>query len=502
MDLLQHYNSSSDESSSEAFPYAGMKRKAQRDNQLFLTTSSTGTCRNEDDHQHEFIHNQHTTTSTSTGETLKRQKNIGNGEIKSNEIYEYEGEKSSEFLPIRVTIRECPFVPTCNANKGTFSNGNDARVTSRRHHFKRSQKHINGNWAGHVYMKIPCSPGNEDDGDDDSIEQERLLYNCVVNTIEHFQEAMMMESGSSSLLPLTTIPANSTARTHQSAVNDNDTCNVTAATHVEIIPHIPIPLVKKSDRNASPIADESYVQNDDSQSQSQTQSQQSDPDSDSDSESSLSDKSSSKTDVQDYHPALHLSLSRPFYLQKQSIQPFLKDLKKRIQISVPSQFICVRVPTREIGMKRGHSNVHSKLHPHSHKGLSISLKQQQHQRERRERMMDATILSNDDKTRSFLTVPVTVSGVDPCFIVSLIDSTMKKYGQRVYYENPQFHLSIASWKYNDAILEQWERLRVLDCHKEVCDCDGEEVPEQLLFPVHGICCDFGTIEKYNIPFGA
>ena len=501
MDLLQHYNSSSDESSSEAFPHAGMKRKAQRDNQLFLTTSSTGTCKNEDDHQHEFINNQHTTTNTSTctctGETLKRQKNFSNGEIKSNEIYEYEGGKSSEFLPIRVTIRECPFVP--NANKGNFSfsngNGNDACVTACRHHFKRSQKHINGNWAGHVYMKIPCSPGNEDDGDDDSNEQERLLCNCVVNTIEHFQEAMMMESGSSSLHSLTTIPANSTARTHQSAVNDNDTCNLTATTHVEIIPHIPIPLVKKSDRNASPIADESYVQNDDSQSQTQHS------DSDSDSESSLSDKSSSKTNVQDYHPALHLSLSRPFYLQKQSIQPFLKDLKRRIQISVPSQFICVRVPIREIGMKRGHS----KLHPHSRKGLSISLKQQhqqQHQRERRERMMDATILSNDDKTRSFLTVPVTVSGVDPCFIVSLIDSTMKKYGQRVYYENPQFHLSIASWKYNDAVLEQWERLRVLDCHKEVCDCDGEEVPEQLLFPVHGICCDFGTIEKYNIPFGA
>lgn len=359
--------------------------------------------------------------------TLKRYKDDENSD-----------DEESNQNPICVTLLESP-----------FARGHD------RHRFKRNQEHIQGNWAGHVFMKIPCNAGNE------RSEQEELLHQSLRNTLQYFQQAMDKSSPS-----LTT---------------GKDYCDSTEK--VVIVPYVSIrvPTVQK-DNNELEIQQSDDLQADSSDSGSELS-------------QSVSDEASASTSTdekepRDHQQALHISLSRQFYLQKQSIHPFLSDLKQRIQIGIP-QAIYVRVSTKNCnGTCRG-------AHQQS------------------QRIMDMEILSNDEKTRSFLTVPVTTCGSEISSVVALVDSTMKKYGQKEYYEDPKFHISIASWKYSKALVERWQRLRgavfesrsgndldhdskpILNANEDTA-VPGEDV---LLFALRGIYCDFGTVENHYIPFG-
>lgn len=152
---------------------------------------------------------------------------------------------------------------------------------------------------------------------------------------------------------------------------------------------------------------------------------------------------------------LHMSLSKPFYLQKQSIPSFLKDLKHRIQ------------------------SFHNTLILHLVKKTEI--------------------LSNEDCSRSFLTVPVVPSVSTDAnaihHVVTLIDGVLEKYGASPYYSEAKFHVSIASWTYDSWIIENCQEYLVQD---QQVDTKHELFDLNLV--VRGIYCDIGTVEKHYIPF--
>jgi len=81
---------------------------------------------------------------------------------------------------------------------------------------------------------------------------------------------------------------------------------------------------------------------------------------------------------------------------------------------------------------------------------------------------------------------------------------MVKYGHDTYYQDPRYHISIASWHYCEEILEKWQD-HCQQCNRSMIS-GGEEgvsacTPDSLLtIAVRGMHCNFGTIEKHYIAF--
>jgi Uncharacterised conserved protein len=96
---------------------------------------------------------------------------------------------------------------------------------------------------------------------------------------------------------------------------------------------------------------------------------------------------------------LHLSLSRPFALQLASIDSFVTQLNKRLCL--------LPMMTLRLNLSAEH------------------------------------LLLNDEKTRSFWTVPVDTSPTLMA-IVEEVDAVLKTYNQPPYYTPPLFHISIGS----------------------------------------------------------
>ena len=102
----------------------------------------------------------------------------------------------------------------------------------------------------------------------------------------------------------------------------------------------------------------------------------------------------------------HLSLSRTVYLRSHHIEPFVADL--RTALSWARAFTVRFGGGREEGRGGG-------------------------------------LLVNDERTRSFLTVPVVEGGEERLIrLVKSVDEVLKRYRQPVYYKEPLFHLSVAS----------------------------------------------------------
>lgn len=141
------------------------------------------------------------------------------------------------------------------------------------------------------------------------------------------------------------------------------------------------------------------------------------------------------------HTGLHISLSRPFFLQLASIASFQKELVDNLR--------------------------HER---------SLVVKVQEH-----------TILENDEGTRSFFVWKLfDHPGLQA--IVTCIDDAMRKYKQPEYYHPPTFHVSLASIKGkvpNEAVMRQ---IRFYD-QKEACHA---------LINLSTITCTFGTTKRLDI----
>ncbi|CAB9519974.1 U6 snRNA phosphodiesterase [Seminavis robusta] len=96
---------------------------------------------------------------------------------------------------------------------------------------------------------------------------------------------------------------------------------------------------------------------------------------------------------------LHMSLARPFTLQLGSIQPFVQQLEKRL-CHLPTITLCINP-------------------------------------------CDEKVLVNDDRTRSFWTLPIHANPTLRA-IVEEVDAVLQNYNQPAYYNPPVFHVSVAS----------------------------------------------------------
>ena len=151
-------------------------------------------------------------------------------------------------------------------------------------------------------------------------------------------------------------------------------------------------------------------------------------------------------------PSLHISLSRHFYLQHQSIQPFIRDLKSHL-VSIPPLNLSTCSTTTKI-------------------------------------------LTNDDCTRSFLCLELTRKEQgkaygQTCNVIRVVDSVLERYGCNTYYTNPSIHVSVASWRYNKALIDTVGS-----------QCMGMSVDDEDLgsfFSISSLQCDFGGKEKHMIP---
>ena len=108
-----------------------------------------------------------------------------------------------------------------------------------------------------------------------------------------------------------------------------------------------------------------------------------------------------------YEDTLHISLTRTIYLSTEQREPFLRTVQDALIGSRPL-FTSMNMD-------------HDILAKHE------------------------LILGNDDKTRSFLCIPIDGSYAELNDLVQRCNNACRQYGQPEFYQEPKFHASIAWW---------------------------------------------------------
>ena len=151
--------------------------------------------------------------------------------------------------------------------------------------------------------------------------------------------------------------------------------------------------------------------------------------------------------------SLHISLARPIYLPAPSVDPFLAEIEKSIKTVV----------TASNNSRRGSTNHQT--------GRILHLQPR-----------NATIFTNDEQTRSFLSIPVSneSSRWIKQTLLPPIDATMQRFGLQTYYSTEEegciLHVSVASVKGN--VIPQMLRKRKMlagDNDKNGCSSIEEKV---------------------------
>ena len=271
------------------------------------------------------------------------------------------------------------------------------------HGFVRNSPHIPGNWAGNIYISLNPTLTR------------RLSKQHSNNNVDSYQRLKEI-----ACQEIKTFHCQFIELANKRQLDEE----------IVIVPHFNMDRVGHSSSSCSNHSDDSSDDND--------------------SHSSIE----SKNDIDGEADKLHISLSKPFFLQKHSIKPFYDELQQRLNLIEP--FLIRSSTTLEV-------------------------------------------LVNDKQTRSFLTLPFgnNKDGDKLKCLIAVIDSVMKKFGLDCYYEDPKFHCSIASWKgsYSN---QDW-----IVTNKQIATDTKEnynETQSTLSFMIQGVNCDFGSTEKMFIEF--
>ena len=186
---------------------------------------------------------------------------------------------------------------------------------------------------------------------------------------------------------------------------------------------------------------------------------------------------SEDTNYEQISTRLHVSLSRPFFLPLPSIDTYVSDLRLRL--------------------------------PH-YRPFPLTLD-----------MNEAFVLTNDDRTRSFLCLPVMGPGRDSAVkLIREVDASMERFGLPIYYKEARLHVSIASvagdvtnllaGKYGiqdtPGSRDSGGNMKGI-CLNRRCSEEKIEVPRQgsvlvvcesVTFMVKKILCTFGTTKQFVI----
>lgn len=156
------------------------------------------------------------------------------------------------------------------------------------------------------------------------------------------------------------------------------------------------------------------------------------------------------------HEEIHISLSKHFSLQVSNLESFVKQLKRRLEKEHPTKLF---VDT------------------------------------------SGNILVNDERTRSFWGWSVQPND-SLRRILAQVDSVLEKYNQPPYYENPIFHISLASMAEDLAHLNKSageESDNADNDSSESSDDDDDDVyTNDNTIPVDRILCKFGNKKTFEI----
>ena len=251
--------------------------------------------------------------------------------------------------------------------------------------FVRAVPHTPGNWAGHIFFPLaPSSAGISGSSKYDATNRvaSRRLYVAAEELIENFATTLK-------------------ERCLEQKSERGGECNG-EVDDMRVVSHLP-PLPLEQDDSSS----EDEEDDDDGSSASSDDNSVEGGDRCNEGKLSQEDPRGRGTDngngrSTNHLAPLHISLSRPFYLQQQSISSFVEHVRKV-------------------------------LAPHSPIPVTFDLS-------------NPEILVNDEKTRSFLTIPAAQSSQNAPIIrmIRSIDTVMKRFGQSEYYEEAKIHTSIAS----------------------------------------------------------
>jgi hypothetical protein len=192
---------------------------------------------------------------------------------------------------------------------------------------------------------------------------------------------------------------------------------------------------------------------------------------------------------------LHVSLSRPIYLPAPSVDSFISSISQ-----------CIKT-VLSVSKNNSNSKCNGRLfHLNPH---------------------DAAIFTNDDQSRSFLTIPITGESTQWIKRVLLppIDSTMKRFGLKSYYseegERCVLHVSVASVKGNiikriaearnryagvtDIDSNELRSISLLGCKQILSDGALAEmestlksVPSSIPIRFDRVQCQFGKVKEVSI----
>lgn len=310
--------------------------------------------------------------------------------------------------------------------------------------FSRSEPHVRGNWAGHIYIPIDididididtCVSSDEsttsegdEEGETSVIDPRHLLYIAAKRKI------LLLEKHLNSCIIAKNVE------------NDNDD-------EILLFSHIAL--------NDSDFYNDENTNNDNNNNKNKKK--------------KTKEKESAKNQ-------LHVSLTRQFYLQKQSIDYFVRDIQNRLKFFESCSI--------EIQLSSSSSD---------DEVLSCD-----------------DFLVNDDRSRSFLTLSSPHGRVSTRYIqlIDTINHVMKKYNLPKFYESPQLHVSIASLKgdiHSNAELKfanmkreknddesDEPRQRDNDQWSEESDDEtSSDIPPTITINVDKIVCSFGGGSKMH-----
>ena len=337
-------------------------------------------------------------------------------------------------------------------------------ITHNIHEFERTNPHWEGRWAGHLFLPFP--PLDRLDTLDEMIDKEEP-YNEMISiqsernaddNDDDKSEATEDDdtmSESRAFLPVVRILIRHWAvlleQSLQVAQHSDFEKNKNEATSITILPHIPMSPVGAKRKDAT-------------------------------SSDALKLNSQSKDESSTNKISLHVSLSRPIYLPAPSVDSFLSSISKCIDtiLSVSSHTTTLKGSGRIFYL----------------------------------RPRDAVIFTNDQQTRSFLTIPITGSNVQWVKRVLLppINSTMNKFGLESYYseegESCVLHVSVASMRGNmvkrmhearstrsatrDKCRSTMRSISLFPCEK---DSVLSSIPVSIPIRLDWVRCQFGTVKK-------
>eukprot|EP00984_Skeletonema_dohrnii_P038109 scaffold40964_cov155-Skeletonema_dohrnii-CCMP3373.AAC.2 len=321
--------------------------------------------------------------------------------------------------------------------------------------FERSNPHIEGRWAGHIYLPFP----NFDSCDtDDHIHDELNTETDAKILADEDSDRGSDESSVSSIedeclqASRSFLPAARTLIYYWEALL-NEVCvdiddNISGSV---IVPH-----VSMSPKKSNP----------------------------------KSIQTSNKQDIQNNNTYLHISLSRPIYLPAPSVDSFLADISS----SMASLHSAAR--------RQGHCN--------SHKGKTIHL---------RPHNATIFVNDNQTRSFLSIPVSDESSRWAKRLLLPPIDATMLRFGQKTYYDEGIMHVSIASVKGNmiPIILKKRKHRDLKHTtsgnesnissiplfQSQGCNQFADEtrscIPESIPIRLDRIQCDFGKVKNMALP---